>query len=129
MGRRGMGTIARLLLGSVSRYVLENAPCDVVVVKSTVGPEVAHDTTKEAVKRAEEVERARRIESLKQEEQDEQKRRHFQSELDRNVARLAEEEERRRRLEALDQRHKREQVEREAAGEGHPITILHPAPQ
>jgi hypothetical protein len=33
VGRRGLGVIKRLLLGSVSRYILENAPCDVIVVK------------------------------------------------------------------------------------------------
>jgi nucleotide-binding universal stress UspA family protein len=33
IGRRGMGAFKRLLLGSVSRYVVENAPCDVLVIK------------------------------------------------------------------------------------------------
>ncbi len=33
IGRRGMTTMQRLFAGSVSRYVMENAPCDVFVVK------------------------------------------------------------------------------------------------
>jgi predicted Fe-Mo cluster-binding NifX family protein len=50
IGRRGMGALKRLLLGSVSRYVVENATCDVIVVKHEVGPAEVHDTTKAAVK-------------------------------------------------------------------------------
>lgn len=126
VGRRGLGTLKRLLLGSVSRYILENATCDVIVVKGHYGPEVEHDTTKAQVKRAEEVERQRRIEEHNAEEEAERKKREFQADLDRNVARLAEEEERRRRVAELEARHHREQEEREAgapAGE-HKIHLL-----
>eukprot|EP01113_Clastostelium_recurvatum_P020932 TRINITY_DN24787_c0_g1_i1.p1 TRINITY_DN24787_c0_g1~~TRINITY_DN24787_c0_g1_i1.p1 ORF type:complete len:222 (-),score=49.03 TRINITY_DN24787_c0_g1_i1:137-802(-) len=34
LGRRGTGKISRVFLGSVSRYCLEHAPCNVVVVKT-----------------------------------------------------------------------------------------------
>lgn len=115
VGRRGLGTLQRLLLGSVSRYILEHAPCDVIVVKGHYGPAVEHDTTKAQVKRAEEVERQRRIEEHTVEEETERKNRVFQSELDRNVARMAEEEERKRRVAELEARHHQEQVAREAA--------------
>jgi len=113
IGRRGMGMLKRLLLGSVSRYVLENAPCDVMVIKQEYGPEEQHETTKAEVRQAEEIERQRRIEEDKKLDQTVQKTEQFQSELDRNVTRLAEEEERLRRIKELDERHKREQRERE----------------
>ena len=34
LGARGLGAIQRLLLGSVSDYVLKHAPCDVLIAKS-----------------------------------------------------------------------------------------------
>ena len=33
IGRRGLGTHQRMLLGSVSRYCTEHAPCNLVIVK------------------------------------------------------------------------------------------------
>lgn len=113
IGRRGMGFLSRLLLGSVSRYVLENAVCDVIVVKQEHGPEVQHDSSKAQAKQAEEIERERRIENSKQEDAEEEKQQKFHSALDRNIARVAEEGERQRRIKELDERHKREQIERE----------------
>ncbi len=107
IGRRGMGALKRLLLGSVSRYVVENAPCDVVVVKGQYGPAEVHESSRAAVKQAEEEERKRRI----AEELSMEKAAEFGSQLDRNVARLAEEEEKRRRIREFEARHKAEQVE------------------
>lgn len=37
IGRRSMGDVKRLLLGSTSRYVVENATCSVAVVKEPSG--------------------------------------------------------------------------------------------
>jgi len=34
LGRRGMGVLKRLLVGSNSKYVVENCPCNVIVVKA-----------------------------------------------------------------------------------------------
>lgn len=36
IGRRGMNNIQRLFAGSVSRFVMENADCDVFVVKNKI---------------------------------------------------------------------------------------------
>lgn len=110
IGRRGMGALKRLLLGSVSRYVVENASCDVVVIKGGYGPPVQHDASKTEIAQAEEAERKRRV----AEEQAMDKAAQFNSQLDRNVARLAEEEERARRVREVEERHRREQVERES---------------
>lgn len=113
VGRRGMGTLKRLLLGSVSRYVLEHAHCDVIVVKGEYGPDEVHEGSKQEAKRAEEIERNRRIAEEKAADAAEVQAEKFRSDLDRNVARLAEEEERQRRVQELADRHKREQQERE----------------
>jgi len=37
IGRRGMGKIKRIFIGSVSRYCVEHAPCSVLCVKMPVG--------------------------------------------------------------------------------------------
>ena len=33
VGRRGMSGVARVVLGSTSKYLLEHCPCDVLVIK------------------------------------------------------------------------------------------------
>jgi len=71
VGRRGMGWGQRLLAGSVSRYLMENANCNVVVVKGSYLPE-QHDSLNQ-VRKMEEAERRRRIE-LDQVEQERIKR-------------------------------------------------------
>lgn len=60
VGRRDLGTMERLFAGSTSKYVVENAECNVVVVKKPVGPEEEHGD-KAKVIAAEEVERLERI--------------------------------------------------------------------
>lgn len=57
VGRRGMSRLKRLFLGSVSRYLVENAICDVLVVKSYHGPEGIQDEAQ----RSGEIERQSRI--------------------------------------------------------------------
>jgi nucleotide-binding universal stress UspA family protein len=59
-GRRDMGEVKRFFLGSTSKYIVENADCNVIVVKSPVGPEEEH-TDKQKIIQAEETERIRRI--------------------------------------------------------------------
>jgi len=86
VGRRSDTTeMERLFLGSTSKYCLENANCNVMIVKIPFGPECAkkvdaiiaeeherirrieegpaeiHDTTRQAVVNAEEIERERRM--------------------------------------------------------------------
>jgi nucleotide-binding universal stress UspA family protein len=61
LGRRGLGTFERFFSGSTSKYVLENANCNVIVVKTSMGPPEEH-ALKTKVIQAEEHERLRRIE-------------------------------------------------------------------
>ena len=35
IGRRGMNRFSRLVVGSTSKHVMENAPCNVIVIKGT----------------------------------------------------------------------------------------------
>ncbi|EGG24911.1 hypothetical protein DFA_03156 [Cavenderia fasciculata] len=35
VGRRGMGQVKRIFLGSTSRYILEHSPCNVICIKET----------------------------------------------------------------------------------------------
>lgn len=59
VGRRGMNKVKRLLAGSTSKYVMEHASCNVVVVKGYFLPD-QHGSVKE-VDRLEEEERVRRL--------------------------------------------------------------------
>jgi len=74
-GRRDMGDVKRFFLGSTSKYILEHANCNVVVVKIAVGPEEEHSDRTKAIQ-AEESERIRRIieeEKIKEKEEEERK--------------------------------------------------------
>jgi hypothetical protein len=61
IGRRSMGGVERFFVGSTSRYVVENAECNVIVIKQPFGAAEEHDS-KIAVIQAEEIERIRREE-------------------------------------------------------------------
>ncbi|XWS43795.1 hypothetical protein CRYUN_Cryun16bG0134700 [Craigia yunnanensis] len=37
MGSRGLGTVQRIILGSVSNYVMTHAPCPVIIFKESSG--------------------------------------------------------------------------------------------
>ena len=39
VGNRGLGAVQRMWLGSFSQYIVNHAPCDVVVVKETKTPQ------------------------------------------------------------------------------------------
>ena len=73
MGRRGLGAIERLFIGSVSKYVVENSHCTVVIVKKHVGEEEVHESNKEHVLLLEEQEKNRKIEEVKELEDVERK--------------------------------------------------------
>jgi len=74
-GRRDMGDLKRFFLGSTSKYIVENADCNVIVVKNPVGPEEEHSERQKVIQ-AEETERIRRIfeeEEIKHKEEQERK--------------------------------------------------------
>eukprot|EP00008_Paramoeba_atlantica_P004887 CAMPEP_0201475128 /NCGR_PEP_ID=MMETSP0151_2-20130828/585_1 /ASSEMBLY_ACC=CAM_ASM_000257 /TAXON_ID=200890 /ORGANISM="Paramoeba atlantica, Strain 621/1 / CCAP 1560/9" /LENGTH=232 /DNA_ID=CAMNT_0047855143 /DNA_START=81 /DNA_END=779 /DNA_ORIENTATION=- len=97
MGRRGMGTLSRLFLGSNSKYCIENADCNVVIIKHAFGPEVVHDASKAAVIAAEEEERQWRILEYQHRLEEEAKKQEEDSQKDLEEVRKMEEEERHRR--------------------------------
>jgi len=68
IGRRGLGSFERFFSGSTSRYVMENAECDVIIVKRQFGPAEEHGSfdLKSQVIQAEEHERLRRIEEAEE---------------------------------------------------------------
>eukprot|EP01091_Cochliopodium_minus_P012850 TRINITY_DN399_c0_g1_i5.p1 TRINITY_DN399_c0_g1~~TRINITY_DN399_c0_g1_i5.p1 ORF type:complete len:205 (+),score=43.56 TRINITY_DN399_c0_g1_i5:58-672(+) len=53
IGRRGLGKLKRLFVGSTSSYVVQHANCDVFVVKGEHGPEEIHDINEKTVKKLE----------------------------------------------------------------------------
>jgi len=109
VGRRGLSAFKRILLGSTSRFCMEHANCNVVVVKGEWGPEEIHDS-KTAVLQQEEKERQRRI----KEEEDFEKLEKFHSALDLNIVRLAEETERMSRIKEEQDAKLKEKKDREA---------------
>jgi len=61
LGRRNLGSVERFIVGSTSRYVLENAVANVMVIKNEFGAPEEH-ISKQQIIQAEEEERLRRIE-------------------------------------------------------------------
>lgn len=48
VGRRGMNTLQRILIGSTSRYVVEHTSCPVLIIKEDdSSAQQSHDLTKE----------------------------------------------------------------------------------
>jgi len=112
VGSRGLGQLKSLFLGSVSKYCVENAPCNVIVVKLEP-PKSEEHASKQAIVSLEEEERARRI----GEEKARLRRERDASVLDRDIAVLAEEEERWRRVHEAEQLTPAERAERRKAYE------------
>eukprot|EP01130_Rhizamoeba_saxonica_P006033 TRINITY_DN238_c0_g1_i1.p1 TRINITY_DN238_c0_g1~~TRINITY_DN238_c0_g1_i1.p1 ORF type:complete len:229 (-),score=66.88 TRINITY_DN238_c0_g1_i1:43-729(-) len=61
IGRRSLGSVSRFFLGSTSKRVVEEAHCDVQVVKGEYGPPIERDISRRDVIAEEEEERLRRI--------------------------------------------------------------------
>lgn len=112
IGRRGMGKLKRLFVGSVSSYVVQHASCDVFVVKGEHGPEEIHDVTPNTVKKIEEIERIRRIQVEQRENKEEEERRKFDSRINKNITVVSEETERRRRIQEEKEQLKKEEEQR-----------------
>ena len=101
MGRRGLGGVERFFLGSSSKYCIEEADCNIVVIKHPFGPEIVHDMTIEEAHRLEEEERELRIKEYEKKLEEEKKEREEESKKDLEKCHELEEEERHRR-EVLD---------------------------
>jgi len=93
MGRRSMGAIERFFVGSNSKHVVENAECNVIVVKSPVGPEEEHDDKRVVILKEEE-ERIRRMSQGSDQQEDKSERKKALEKVHQ-----LEEEERKRRME------------------------------
>jgi len=92
LGRRGLGSVERFFVGSTSKHCVENAECNVVVIKCPVGAEEEHDSKAKVIKE-EEHERLRRIEEeMSQEDSEIEKKKDLEKVI------KSEEEERRRRI-------------------------------
>jgi len=112
LGRRDLGSFRRLLTGSTSKYCIENARCNVLVVKGAFHIEEIH-ADKKAVLALEEAERLRRVQLANKEKAEERQNRIFNSNLNRNISRIAEENEKVRRMAEKE----KERTERRVAGE------------
>ncbi|NEO65320.1 MAG: universal stress protein, partial [Moorea sp. SIO4G2] len=51
LGRRGLGGLKEMVLGSVSNYVVHHAPCSVLVVQGVATPSLELTTTATPVTR------------------------------------------------------------------------------
>ena len=97
MGRRGMGTFKRLFLGSNSKYCVEHADCNVIIIKHPFGPEEVHEGSKAEAIAAEEEERQWRIHEYEKKLEAEAKQQEEDSKKDLELVKKMEEEERERR--------------------------------
>lgn len=111
VGRRGMGKFQRFFMGSTSKYLVENAPCDVIVCKGKWGPAEEHDSDVDAVRIAEERERTERVLA----EEATEHREKAKSQIDEWKAIEAEEKERKRRIEEWNSLIQKEEQDRTAA--------------
>jgi len=113
IGRRGMSKIKRFFVGSTSKYVLEHAKCNVMVVKSSGMLE--DEQVRAGIKQAITAEEKGRREAKTALENDD-KIRKFHSELDKNIVTMAEEMERQARIhegeESVEERTKRREAEK-----------------
>eukprot|EP00028_Trichosphaerium_sp_Am-I-7-wt_P002628 CAMPEP_0168528104 /NCGR_PEP_ID=MMETSP0405-20121227/13051_1 /TAXON_ID=498012 /ORGANISM="Trichosphaerium sp, Strain Am-I-7 wt" /LENGTH=210 /DNA_ID=CAMNT_0008551447 /DNA_START=639 /DNA_END=1271 /DNA_ORIENTATION=- len=97
VGRRDIGSLTRMFIGSTTKYCLENADCNVVIAKKRFGPIEEHSPLSK-VKELEEEERQRRIKEEKDKIAAEEKERTENLES----VHKAEEEERSRRVKSKD---------------------------
>tara|TARA_R110002050_G_scaffold217013_1_gene353071 strand:- start:884 stop:1573 length:690 start_codon:yes stop_codon:yes gene_type:complete len=97
MGRRGMGALKRLFIGSNSKYCTEEADCNVIIIKHPFGPEEVHEASKKEIIDAEEAERRWRIEEYQRKIEEEKKQEAEASKKDLEEVKKMEEEERLRR--------------------------------
>jgi len=67
IGRRGMGNLKRMFVGSNSNYCVQNASCNVVVIKGDWGAPEEHGDLKKIIE-LEEKERSARIKEDKERE-------------------------------------------------------------
>jgi len=96
-GRRSLSSFRRFFQGSTSQYLVENADCNVIVVKVPPGPEEEHDE-KDKVIQLEEEERIRRVEEEAHILEEEEKKREEKRQYELEKVRDAEEKERQRRI-------------------------------
>jgi len=112
IGRRGISKLKRIFVGSTSRYCVEHAPCNVIVVKGDWAADEEHASKQEVINE-EERERQRRISEKKLNEVQEK----YHSDLARSISRMAEETERMARIEDEEALLEKEAIER--------LTVLH----
>ena len=89
--------IKRLFLGSNSKYCVEEADTNVIVIKHPFGPEEVHESKLKDVIDAEEEERKWRIDEYQRKLAEEAKDREEESKKDLKLVKKLEEEERARR--------------------------------
>jgi hypothetical protein len=99
------------LLGYVPRYVVDNASCDVIVVKGDYDKDFVHDGTAAEPTHDEEAERQRVIENRKEVSTEQEQKKTIS--LQNRAISCHTEEEQERRIRGLDERYRIEQRQRE----------------